>query len=122
MKTKYTILCGLLFLFFVAGVHVYAEISPEGPTNFLGSPVETFSQPMTILLSAIAWIYTIFFIVAVLFLLIAAYHFILGGQSEDHVKKAKAQIKYAIIAIVVALVASGISVAIEWFLGTGGLV
>lgn len=122
MNKKLFLICGSAFMLFAVGSVALAAISAEGPQNILNSPVTNFSQPTTILLSIISWLYTIFFVLAVLFLLLAAYHFILGGQSEDHVKTAKAQIKYAIIAIVVALVASGISIAIKWFLDTGGLV
>jgi hypothetical protein len=56
----------------------------------------------------------------VLFILFAAYNFVQGGANPEKVKVAKTQLKYAVIAIVVALVASGASWIIAQFLASGG--
>jgi hypothetical protein len=77
---------------------------------------QTTSSLVNVLLYATRWIYTIFFIVAVLFILLAAYNFIQGGNNPEKVKTAKEQLKYAVIAIVVALIATGVSVIIGNFL------
>jgi len=57
----------------------------------------------------------------VFFILLAAYNFVWGGSDEKRLVTAKSQLKYAVIAIVVALMASGISIIIDNFLleGTG---
>ena len=69
-----------------------------------------------VLMNVIKWVYTVFFVVAVLFILLAAYNFIQGGSNPKAVETAKGQLKYAVIAIAVALVASGISVFIQHYL------
>jgi len=97
-------------------------IQAEGPeaADILNSPVTDFTTIQQIFINIIGWIYTIFFVVALLFILVAAYNFVTSSGSEDKVSLAKKQLKYAVIAIVVALVASGVSVVIERFLLTRG--
>lgn len=98
----------------------YGYINPFGMTE-LASPVTGVTQIWDIIFNIVRWIYTAFFIIAVLFILIAAYNFIQGGANPEKVKIAKNQLKYAVIAIVVALVASGVSWIIAQFLGSGGM-
>ncbi len=92
-----------------------------GPLNSgsTASPVSNPSDFGAILEKIVAWIYTAFFIVAVLFFLLAAYNFMLGGSNEEHVKTAKNQLKWGVVAIVVALLSVGVSYAIDTFLRTG---
>ena len=68
----------------------------------------------------IKWMYTLFFIVAVAMILLAAYNFVRGGSNEKLVETAKKQLKWAVVASVVALVATGISMVVQDFLVTGG--
>jgi hypothetical protein len=90
----------------------------EGNTR---SPIQSVDEAKDVLVKIVEWIYTIFYILAVLFLLMAAYNFLIGGGGkEDKVRAAKEKIKYAIIAIVIALIASGVAVMIKNFLGPEG--
>ncbi len=98
----------------------YSYVNPFGMTE-LASPVTGVTQAWDIVFNIVRWVYTIFFIVAVLFILLAAYNFVQGGANPEKVKAAKSQLRYAVIAIVVALVASGLSWIIAQFLGSGGL-
>ncbi|HPW34502.1 MAG TPA: pilin [Candidatus Paceibacterota bacterium] len=96
-------------------------IEAEGPDSAMEKTFDSAipADPDTlvdILANIVKWLYTIFFIVAVLFILIAAYNFMQGGSNPKAVETAKSQLKYAVIAIVVALVASGVSLMIELFL------
>ena len=84
-----------------------------------GGGLWTFTSLLTILVTIVQWIYTIFFIIAVLFFLLAAYNFILGGSDEKKIATAKNQLKYGVIAIVVALLSVGAAYAIDTFLRTG---
>lgn len=61
----------------------------------------------------VRWVYTIFFVVAVLFVLLAAYNFLTGGGNDAKIKLAKAQIRYAVIAIIVALLSTGAAVLVN---------
>ncbi len=73
-----------------------------------------------LIMVAIKWMYTLFFIIAVAMILLAAYNFVRGGSNEKLVTTAKNQLKWAAIAIAVALVATGISMVVQDFLVNGG--
>ncbi len=94
-------------------------INPFGNSE-ISSPITGVTQFWYILISIVKWIYVIFFVVAVLFILLAAYNFLQGGANEKKAETAKSQLKYAIIAIVVALIASGVSWTITQFLQSRG--
>jgi lipopolysaccharide export system protein LptC len=79
------------------------------PLQEIKSPVEQASQVQERFKDVIRWVYTMFFIVAVLFILLAAYNYLLGGQDEKRIELAKKQLTYAVIAIVIALVAAGVA-------------
>jgi hypothetical protein len=74
-----------------------------------------------VLINVIKWVYTIFYVVTVLFILLAAFNYLQGGTNPEKVKTAKAQLKYAVIAIVIALVASGVTLLLQRFLGSYGV-
>lgn len=84
-----------------------------------GGGTWTVTGLLNIFIWIVQWFYTILFIVAVLIFLLAAYNFILGGSNEDRVKTAKNQLKYGVIAIIVALLSMGVAYAIDTFLRTG---
>lgn len=102
---------GISFFAFLIAPTVFAvDISPfnSGSTK---SPIQNVDEvfgPSGLFVTAVKWVYTIFFIVAVLFMLLAAYDFLRGGSNPERIKIGKARMKYAIIAIVIALIASGI--------------
>ena len=94
---------------FAADSNVIAPLNNGG----MESPIENTTQAYSLLVTIVRWVYTIFFVIAVLFILIAAYNFILGGKDETKVKLAKVQLKYAIIAIAIALVSAGASTIVQ---------
>ncbi len=57
----------------------------------------------------IRWIYTIFLVVAVVFVLIAAFQYLTSGGDKDKVKKANNMLMYAAISIVIAILAFSIT-------------
>ena len=79
----------------------------------------TLTDILNIVVWIVQWVYTILFIFAVFIFLVAAYNFILGGSNEDRIKTAKNQLKWGVVAIVVALLSVGVSYAIDTFLRTG---
>jgi ATP/ADP translocase len=85
----------------------------EGNTK---SPIKNVEEIKDIFINIVKWVYTIFYIVAVLFILIAAYNFLLGGSDESKIKTAKAQLKYAVIAIAIALISTGVATIANNFL------
>jgi NAD/NADP transhydrogenase beta subunit len=59
-------------------------------------------------MTVVKWIYTIIFIVAVLFILLAAFNFITSKGDQTKVQTAKKQLLYAVIGIAVALLSYGV--------------
>ncbi len=117
----------LAIIFYLSTTMSVLAIAPgAGPSvvqstlNIGAQNVTSVSSIMLILVNVIKWIYTAFFVVAVMFILIAAYNFMRGGTNPKAVETAKAQLKYAVIAIVVALIASGVSVVIGMFIASQG--
>lgn len=116
LKTKISVgtLIGLSAL--LASVVLVGAAPPQIPS----SPVTTVGGIVDVLDNIVRWVYIIFFILAVLFILLAAFTYLTAGGDEEKVKKAKSQIIYAVVAIVVALLAVGFQVIIRTFLETGG--
>ena len=98
-------------------------VNPFGNNPDLKSPVTDVQTQVLgsggILGTIVHWVYVTFFIIAVLFFLLAAYNFMLGGSDEKKIATAKNQLKYGVIAIVVALLSVGAAYAIDTFLRTG---
>ena len=82
-----------------------------GPLNGgnTASPVSDPGSVGAIVEKIVTWFYEAFFIIAVLFFLLAAYNFMLGGSDEKKIATAKNQLKWGVIAVVVALISTGIS-------------
>jgi len=57
----------------------------------------------------IRWIYTIFMVVAVVFVLLAAFQYLTSGGDKEKTKKANNMLMYAVIAIVIAILAFSIT-------------
>jgi len=119
MKKTLSIVCAIVILSVVGSSFAYAAdpnvIAPFN-TGDMKSPIDSTAKAYSLLITIVRWVYTIFFVVAVLFILFAAYNFILGGKDEAKVKLAKSQLKYAIIAIAIALISAGVTTVINNFL------
>ena len=73
-----------------------------------------------VLKGVIRWIYIIFFVIAVMFIIFAAFSYLTAGGDPEQVSKAKSRIIYAAVAIAVALLAVGFEVIIRNFLVSPG--
>ncbi len=73
-----------------------------------------------ILRNIVRWVYIIFFVLAVLFILLAAFNYLTAGGEAEKITKAKNQLIYAVVAIVVALLAVGFETIIRNFLASPG--
>jgi len=80
----------------------------------------TMGGLVDVLRGVVRWIYIIFFVIAVMFILFAAFNYLTAGGDAEKVTTAKNQIIYAAIAIVVALLAVGFEVIIRNFLSSPG--
>jgi len=81
------------------------------------SPVKTSQGLIDAIAGIVKWIYTIFFIVAVMFILIAAFNYLTAGGQPEKIKSAHTQLIYAAIAIAIALLAVGATAIIKDVLG-----
>jgi len=86
-------------------------VETTGPTTITGW--------VDVLLTVVQWIYTLIFILAVLFILIAAFYFITSGGDSEKTGKAKSMLLYAIIGIAVALLSFAIVSLVRNSLATG---
>ena len=68
----------------------------------------------------ITWIFTILLVLAVIFIILAAFQYLTAGGEEEKIKQAHQKIIYAIVAIAVAFLAQGVSFVVAQLLNTGG--
>jgi len=74
---------------------------------------------VNVLRDIVKWVYTAFFIIAVLIILFAAYTYLTAGADPAKISTVHKQLIYAAIAIVIALIAVGVEKIVENLL-TGG--
>lgn len=67
---------------------------------------------LNILRAVVKFAYIAFFIVAVIFIIFAAFNYLTGADAPDKIKAAHAQLIYSIIAIAIALLALAIQLVI----------
>ncbi len=70
-------------------------------------PIREPGQIFNILSRIVQYVYTIFFVVAVIFIIIAAFNFLTGGDNPEKIKGAQKQILWAAVAIAIALLSLG---------------
>jgi len=95
---------------------VYAQ--PSTGLNLPGANtnITTVSGAVDIIRGVVRWIYVIFFIIAVLFIIFAAFTYLTAGGDPEKTTKAKNQLIYAAVAIAVALLALGFQSIVSNFL------
>ena len=76
----------------------------QNPPQVIGG----FQDILNILNRFLSWIYTIFFILTAIIVVMAAFNYLTAGGDEEKVDKAKKQFIYALVAIAVALVATSV--------------
>jgi hypothetical protein len=122
MTKKIFATIGLVALAFIIGSPALLAQTPGQQPN-LGLPVYGQTTSVTgwvnILITIVRWFYTIIFVVAVLFILLAAFHFITSKGDAATTTKAKQELLYAVIGIAVALLSYGIVTLITNSLTSG---
>jgi len=93
---------------------------PSSENLNLSSPIKESSELIDVIARIVGWIYIIFFIIAVMYILFAAFNYLTGANDPEKIKTGRNQIIYAAIAIAIALLAVGARTIIEGFLGGGG--
>lgn len=59
------------------------------------------------------WMYSVLIVLAVVFIILAAYQFLMAGGDSEKVTKAKNSVLYAVLAVTVAVLATGIVKIVE---------
>ena len=99
---------GTFFLPFISN----AIIIPPPPAKDL-----KFEDVITILNRAVTWFFTTFMIVAVIFVVLAAFKYLTSGGDPEKVKGASRSFLFAAVAIGVALLSISIRFLVQNFLG-----
>lgn len=81
-----------------------------------GSPIRNPQQIFDILAKVVMYAYTIFFIVAVVFIIVAAFNFLTAQGDPEKIKSARSQITWACVAIAIALISVGAAQIIKTFI------
>lgn len=98
-------------LFMAAAPLVLAQVTT--PPTFLTGGI---SDVIRILERFLSWMFTIFLIIAAIFIILAAFNYLTAGGDDEKIKTAKKQFIYAIVAIVIALIATGVRFVVEQLL------
>lgn len=78
--------------------------------------VETVEDVVRILNRAVDWMFTFLLIIAVIFIMLAAYNYLTASGNEDKVKKAHLMITYAVVAIAIGLLARSLEFIVRQFI------
>jgi hypothetical protein len=84
------------------------------------SPIQEPKGFLAVLGKVVYYVYIAFFIIAVLFIVLAAYDYLTKSGEPEKIKEVHKKLLYAAIAIVVALLAVGAEAIIREFLGGRG--
>jgi hypothetical protein len=119
MKFITIIFIALFFLSILISTSLTAafkgEVAGVDSNNRLpqGAGIKNVEGVVRILIEVLKWTYTVFFIIAVLYILFAAYAYLTAQADPEKIKSATNQIIYAAIAIAVALLAVGINAIVK---------
>lgn len=103
-KRNIFILFTIYYLLFTISLMPVISFAAAGDPS--ESPIQSINDIIKILDNIAKWMYTIFFIVAAIFILIAAYNFLFAQGNPEKITSARKQVTYAVIAIIIALVAA----------------
>ena len=127
MKNKSSIIALAISLVLVLGIASGALAQAPGDlidplgTELSTGEFTTIGGVVGVLIIVVKWVYTILFIVAVLFILLAAFNFITSKGDAEKVGTAKKQLLYAVVGIAVGLLAYAIVELVRGSLGSGGM-
>ena len=95
----------------------------QGGSGFTGEQplptgVRSFEGFIGIFNRLINWIFTILLILAIVFILMAAFRYLTAAGDDEKIKKAHTALIYAVVAIAVGLLAQGIRFIVGQLVGT----
>lgn len=93
-----------------------AQEIPRQPQSGITSP----EKVIAIINKFGGWFYSFLIALAVIYIIYAAFKFLTAGGDEKKIEEGKKQILYAVIALAVAMLATGIVKIMKQFLGVTG--
>jgi uncharacterized membrane protein YjgN (DUF898 family) len=103
-----TVIALLMPVLILANNAVFAQDMEQAAKDLAkGAPISTPQQIFNILNKILQYVYTAFFIVAVIFILVAAFNFLTAKGDPEKIKGARSQILWAVVAIAIALISVG---------------
>ena len=79
--------------------------------------VESVNDIYNLVVRIANWLQAFFFIIAAVFIILAAFGYLTAGGDDEKVKAAKQKLIYAIVAIVVAILAFAVKNVVAQFIG-----
>jgi len=80
--------------------------------------IDDISDVVGILERIFNWMFAIFLIIAAIFIMLAAFNYLTAGGDEEKLSTAKKQFIYAIVAIVIAFLATSVQFVVDNFLNS----
>ena len=108
-KTAILALCTLAMLPIVG----FAQV----PTQPVQSPINSYADVISLIKKIAGIMQGLLYVLATVFIIIAAFKYLTSGGDEAKTKEAKNMIVYAIVAVAVALIAAGVSAVVANLLG-----
>lgn len=105
-------------------VLAFAQESPTAPTESSvpqATSITSLSSVLNLLCTVFAWAFYFLIVVAVIFVIVAAFRYLTAAGDPEKVKAAGSTLLYAAIAIGVALLARAVPLVIGSFLGASGV-
>ncbi|HDH31270.1 MAG TPA: hypothetical protein ENH26_00665 [Candidatus Wolfebacteria bacterium] len=97
--TSLLILSGLMILIAAPAISYSAVESPDDVIRIINKIAK--------------YMFTAFFVIAIIFIIVAAFNFLTAKADPEKIKSARNQILYAVIAIAIALISTGAVKIIE---------
>lgn len=101
----------------VATVTSFPLLAAAQFTTTAPPPITTVTQVYNLTVRILGYLQTFFWVVAAIMIVWAAFLYVTGGGNEDKIAKAKQMLIYAVLAIIVALVATAVVGAVRSFIG-----
>ncbi|MBI4032856.1 hypothetical protein HY374_04075 [Candidatus Berkelbacteria bacterium] len=96
---------------------IISQAHAVDPTQAPPTPVVKQGQAVDVVQQVAKFLFAIFLALAVIFLILAAVFYLTAGGNQTRLDQAKSTLIYAIVAIVIALIAGGMARFIGDFLG-----
>ncbi|HEY4509930.1 MAG TPA: hypothetical protein VJC15_03020 [Candidatus Paceibacterota bacterium] len=106
----------LLLFLLGAGISVSVLAAEEPPEGFKGGPVQTVKtggELVTLIQELTNWVFVVFLLMAVIFVILAAFQFLSGGGDPQAVAQARQKLIWAAVGIIVATLARAIPTVVN---------